>query len=160
MSRGPRFTGPTSPRSTPWGPGYPWLWPPRGICTGSESQTSHCTHFSASKPSVKGNFCQGKPRRFLKKPQPCDGFKHNSKATNTTTVGRACQSARCCCWKNCSAAMGFGLPCHRRERRREQELWAPAPLVQKEKKIEKKGDRRKPTSFQFLTKSCQRLCMQ
>lgn len=90
-------------------------------------------------PSLQ-NFSQRKclsrkaqPRRFLQKPQLCDGFKRNSKATNTTTVGRACQSARCCCWKNCSAAMGLGLCCHRRERGRDQELWAPAPLVQKEK---------------------------
>lgn len=34
---------------------------------------------------------------------------------------------------NCSAATGFGLRCHQRERRGEQELWALALLVQKEK---------------------------
>lgn len=81
------------------------------------------------------------PRQFLKKPQPCDGFKHNSKATNTTTVGSSCQSTRCCCWKKCSAATGSGLPCHQRQRRgrrREQEPWAPALLVQKEKKVGQK----------------------
>lgn len=119
-----------------------WLWLSRGICMALSTDISTYTFLSLQNFSQRRLLSRkAEPRQFLKKPQPCDGFKHNSKATNTTTVGSSCQSTRCCCWKNSSAAMGSGLPCHqrqRRRRRREQELWAPALLVQKERKVGQK----------------------
>lgn len=115
-----------------------WLWLSRGICMGLSHR--HLNIHIPQPPKLSQRRLlsrKAQTRQFLKKTQPCDGFKHNSKATNTTSVRSSCQSTRCCCWKNCSAAAGSGLPCHwrqRRKRRREQELWAPALLLQKEKK--------------------------
>lgn len=115
-----------------------WLWLSRGICMGPSHRHLNIHIPQPPKLQSKETFVKESSAQTVpEETQPCDGFKHNSKATNTTTVGSGCQSTRCCCWKNCSAAMGSGLPCHRRQRRRrrrEQELWAPALLVQKKKK--------------------------
>lgn len=117
MPQGLRFAGPTSPWSTPWGPGHPCLAlafqrnPPRLRVTTTSTHALLRLHNCSQRELLSR---KAQPRQFLKKPQPCDGFERNSKATNTTTAGSACQSARCCCccWKNCSAAMGSALLCH------------------------------------------------